>query len=463
MQLNHLLVSRARTPSAEHHSPLRLALRAATASLLAPAFAHAQAPAAPAPGAAQSLATNTSPPLATADWKIDSAVLLYSESGGRVRAVEPVVSARRTDGNDVTWGLKLTLDSLTGASPNGAAPQPTAQTFTSPSGRSSYTTGANTTPLDPSFKDTRVALAGSMERPFGADQRLSLGLNFSSEYDFRSLGASAALARDFNQKNTTLSLGLALEADRIQAVGGTPVGLRPAYGALAERKPDENRTVIDVLAGVTQVMNRQWLMQLNLGLGRSNGNHTDPYKVLSVVDGASGLVVGDRYASEQRPDARTRLSVFWQNKLHLERDIVDLAYRYYQDNWGVRAHTLDARYRFELAGGLHIEPRARWYRQGAADFYRGWLLEGAQWDSTAHRAIGLGAASADSRLADFTATTLGVKVGRPVGKLSEWSLRLESYRQAANQPAGAPGALQGQEVTPGLKAMAVVFGFNTAF
>lgn len=459
MQLNPRAAASPPAPPLPTPSPLRTALRAATATLLAPALAHAQAPAALPPVAS---AANAAPPPA-ADWKVDSAILLYAEGGGRVRAVEPVVSARRTDGNDVTWGLKLTLDSLTGASPNGAAPQPTAQTFTSPSGRSTYTTAANTTPLDPSFKDTRAALAGSLERPLGADQRISLGLNVSNEYDFTSLGASAALARDFNNKNTTLTLGVALEADRIRAVGGTPVGLRPAYGALAERKADESRSVVDLLAGVTQVMNRQWLMQLNLGLGRSSGNHTDPYKVLSVVDGASGLLAGDRYASEQRPDSRTRLSLFWQNKVHLTRDIVDVAYRYYRDDWGIRAHTLDARYRFELAGGLHIEPRARWYRQSAADFYRGWLVDGAQWDSAAHRALGVGAASADSRLAEFTATTLGVKIGKPVGRVSEWSLRLEGYRQRATQPAGAPGALQGQQVTPGLNAIAVMFGFSSTF
>ena len=60
----------------------------------------------------------------------------------------------------------------------------------------------------------------------GTTQRLSLGVNLSSEYDFQSLGANAALARDFDDRNTTLSLGLAIEGDRIKPVGGTPVGLR---------------------------------------------------------------------------------------------------------------------------------------------------------------------------------------------------------------------------------------------
>lgn len=443
---------------------LRAALAAATAALLAPSMALAQVtpPPATAPSSAARSSTGAATNSKSVEWKVDSAVLLYAEGGGRVRALEPVVSARRTDGNEVTYGVKLTLDSLTGASPNGAAPQPAPQTFTSPSGESDYAVAAGNTPLDPSFKDTRVALALSMERPLTAAQRLSLGVNFSKEYDFTSFGANAGWARDFNDKNTTLSLGLALEGNRVEPVGGTPVGLRPAFGSLRQRQGDDSRTVVDLLAGVTQVMNRQWLMQLNLGMGRASGYHTDPYKILSVVDGSTGLVTGDGYVSEQRPDSRARMSLFWQNKVHLSRDVLDIGYRYYRDDWGVRAHTLDTRYRFELPGGMHVEPRWRHHRQSAADFWRGWLVEGAQWNSTTHQAS-LGAASADPRLAAFTGNTLGVKIGAPVGRDSEWSLRLETYRQTQKRPDGAPGALQSLDLAPGLKATAVMFGFNTRF
>ncbi|MBL8289682.1 MAG: DUF3570 domain-containing protein [Rubrivivax sp.] len=464
-------------------SPLRAALGAATSTLLATAaLAQGTVPATAAPSPSPPAASSPSPPSppsapsspsspSPAEWKVDSAILFYSESGGRVRAIEPVVSARRTDGNETTLGLKLTLDSLTGASPNGAVPQPAPQTFTSPSGESHYTVAAGAPPLDTSFHDRRAALAATMERTLGAAHKLSLAANVSAEYDFRSIGLSAALARDFNDRNTTLSVGLALEGDRIKPVGGTPVGLRPAFGALAARQSDRTRNVLDVLVGVTRVVDRQWLMQFNLGLGRGSGYHTDPYKMLSVVDGATGLVAGDRYVAEQRPDARTRTSLYWQNKVHLARDVVDVSYRYYRDNWGVRAHTLDARYRFELGalgggdgvgGGVYIEPRWRTYRQSAADFWRGWLVEGGEWSSATHSAA-LAAASADPRLAALKADTLGVKAGGPVGRAGEWSVRIESYRQRPDRPADAPGALQSLDLAPTVKATAVLLGYSVAF
>ena len=54
--------------------------------------------------------------------------------------------------------------------------QPTAQTFTNPSGKGGgYTTEAGKAPLDPRFHDQRVALAGSYDMPLGDGRRLALG------------------------------------------------------------------------------------------------------------------------------------------------------------------------------------------------------------------------------------------------------------------------------------------------
>jgi len=426
------------TPRTE--PPLKAALAAASAALLAPPVLAQQA-------------------AATPTWQADGAVLVYQEGDGRVRAVEPVVSLRRSDGNDSSMGLKLTLDSLTGASPNGAVAQPGVQTFTSPSGRSTYTTAAGRQPLDPSFKDTRVALAGTLERPFGEQQRVSWSANVSSEYDFASLSLSGAWARDFWQKNTTLSLGLSWELDRIKPVGGTPQGLQPISASRVGGT--ESRNVGDLLIGLTQVMNRRWLMQLNLGVGRGSGYHSDAYKLLSVVDGTSGLLIGDQYIAERRPDSRTRVSLFWRNLLHFNEDVLDASYRFYRDNWGVTAHTAELRWRTELAGGWYLEPRWRLHKQSAADFWRGWLVEGRDWNSTAHNTP-LANASADPRLAAFTAQTAGLKLGLPL-RQGEFSVRVEAYRQKQDQPAGAPGVLQTLQLAPALKATTLLVGWSRPF
>jgi hypothetical protein len=414
---------------------IRLALAAASGALLATVPAHAQTS-----GGANGL-------------RVDSALLVYSEAGGRVQAVEPMIAVKYADGNDRSYGLKLTLDSLTGASPNGAAPQPTAQTFTSPSGESRYRAGPNEIPLDKSFKDARFALALSHERPFGTDQRLSLGGNVSAEHDFRSVSANVGLARDYNQKNTTVSVGASFEFDSINPVGGVPQGMQPA-GSGGSAASSKTRSVTDLLLGVTQVMNRRWITQLNLSAGRGSGYQSDPYKVVSVVDGTTGLLAGSQYLAENRPDNRTRRSLYWQNKVHLTEDVIDVAYRWYGDSWGVTAHTFDARYRWELGNRFYLEPHARYYRQSAADFWHGWLVNGADTNGS------LAYASADPRLAKFSATTVGLKLGIPTSHNGEFSVRLEHYQQKLAQPANAPGYLATVRLMDDLKATTLMVGYS---
>jgi len=130
---------------------------------------------------------------------------------------------RKDLGDDSFLNLRLVIDTLTGSSASGAIPTSSAQTFTSPSGNSTYTTSANTVPLDPSFLDTRVAFSADWEQPINKNWRAIYGLNLSTEYDYKSMGLSTTFNRDFNQKNSTLTLGLAYNADIVEPVGGAPI------------------------------------------------------------------------------------------------------------------------------------------------------------------------------------------------------------------------------------------------
>jgi len=427
---------------------VRLALAAASSSLLAGA-AHAEE---------------------KTPWLVDSALAVYSESDSRVTAVEPIVSLRKDMGGERTLGLKLTLDSLTGASPNGAIAANEVQTFTGPSGNGSYDAGKGKTPLDTEFKDTRTAIAISWEQPWGERNRASFGGNISKEYDFTSAALSTAIARDFNNKNTTLSLGINLETDTIDAVGGVPDPLTSLkIGQNPEHKSGgtENKTVNDFLLGVTQVMNRHWLTQLNLSVGSSSGYHSDPYKILSVLNTDGSLATNPEdanskwYLYDSRPDSRSRQSLYWGNKIHLTEDVIDISYRYYTDDWGIKSHTLDFRYRYEFGGNMYLEPHVRWYSQTAADFYHLYLNKDVD-TSSAESVIAY--ASSDTRLGEFTGTTFGLKYGIELGRNNEFNIRVEQYTQTYKASAPATmTALKGLDLAPDLTAMTVLVGYSFEF
>jgi len=393
------------------------------------------------------------PATAEDEWDVDSAILYYGESDGRIQAVEPVISARKDLGDDEILSLKLVVDTLTGASATGAVPSTLVQTFLSPSGKAVYTVDANDTPLDPSFKDTRAAFSMNWDKPLDRTHRRNLGFNLSREYDFTSLGANALWQIDSNQKNTTWSYGVNLEIDAIDPVGGAP---EPLTDMLAQDKNSgtESRNVVDLLFGVTQIIDRSSLFQVNLSLSQANGYMTDPYKLVSVVDSSSGEPL--RQLFENRPDSRLRSAVFAKyKKMMPNQDILTASYRYMTDDWGVDSNTFDLSYRFRLGDRYYLQPNLRYYQQSAADFYRYFLVDGEPLPAEV---------SADYRLGEMDATTVGIKFGYDIDGRHNWSLRLEQYVQSGeSSPPEAFGQLAQQDLYPDVTATIVQFNYSFRF
>jgi len=353
------------------------------------------------------------------EWEVDSAILYYSEPD-RVTVVEPVVSVRKKISDDEYIGLRVVVDSLTGSSANGAIATDSAQTFTTPSGSGNYTSTAGQTPLDPSFHDTRIALNGSWETALNKTIKGIFSVNASSEYDYDSYGVAANISWDFNNRNTTLLTGLAYNSDTVKPVGGAPTGLNAMSASKTTQGSNLSKTVTDIFFGVTQVVNRNTLMQLNFSYGQDDGYLTDPYKILSVLDNNGNLRGTDPYLYEKRPTTRTRNAIFWQTVHQFSEDVVHFSYRYYWDDWGLNSNTIDARYRYELGGGHYLQPHLRYYQQNKADFYH-YNLTDANIPEFA---------SADYRLGDMTTTTFGLKYGLEIDDSQEFSARIESMNQA---------------------------------
>lgn len=426
------------------YRPIGTPLAAATCALLGHAL--------PAEVAAQELLP----------WEIDTSMLIYNESDGRVKDTSLDVRARKEMREDKFLALTLGLDSLTGASPSGAVPASSVQTFTSPSGNSQYTVGAGEPALDTSFHDTRVAISADWTMPIKRLSLLSVGASLSSEFDYEHFGVNASLARDFNNRNTTLSFGVALANDTIDPVGGSPVALAPMLGLgdQSNKRGDQSKDVTDLLVGVTQVLGRHTIVQLNYSLSQSDGYLTDPYKLLSVVDPVTGNpVVGPagsglyRYLFESRPTTRDKQSVYGLLKRDFNGDVLEASYRYMTDDWGVDSHTMELRYRWNFGdSGRFFQPHVRFYQQTAADFYRTVLFDGQPLPIYA---------SADHRLGEFDGLTVGVKYGQAAKLGGEWSARIEYYTQTGDAaPGSSVGALAGYDLYPDLNALIAQFTYK---
>ncbi len=402
--------------------------------------------------ACATLGVAATPSIAT---EVDTAALVYAELD-RVSAIETVVAVKHDFGAGRLFNFKLVLDSLTGASANGAVPRSDVlQIFTRPSGEGSFTVQPGETPLDDTFKDSRKALSIGYTMPFNRVTKMDFGLYGSGEHDYSSLGGNVSLSRDFDKRNRTLTAALSMSSDSVSPEGGRPIpfeSMLPAGLDPLRLDGDGTKTVLDGILSLSQVINRSTVAQVNYSLSLADGYQTDPYKIVSVVDPTSGVPQDQLF--EHRPDTRTKHILFALLKHHLAHDVVDLSYRFMTDDWGITSHTADLKYRHEMSGGRYLQPHVRWYRQSASDHFRPWLLDGEALPEFA---------TADYRLGEMDTWTIGIKHGRPIGASRSISVRLEYYLQSPSAPDSAPGQLADVELFPKVKAVFAQVGFTTEF
>ncbi len=402
-------------------------------------------------------------------WDFNTSLLHYGENDDRVQDLSLKALIRRTFVDDRFLSVGLTLDSLTGASPNGALPQSVPQTFTRPSGRKTYSTAAGQLPLDDTFHDSRVAVTANWQQPLGRLYQFNVGASASKEFDYLHLGLNARISRDFNQRNTTLSAGFAVAQDELDPIGGTPTGLTLMLDAVDDdddagrrKGPAETKDIFDIVFGVTQVISRNLLMQVSYSYSDTSGYLTDPYKIISVVNGTTGDAVpvipapdnGPSHLNyfEHRPDSRAKHSLYTQGKYYMDSKVLDVSYRYMTDDWEIDSHTVDLRLRWPFGGDSYLEPHLRFYTQSAADFYRLSLTDGDPLPEYT---------SADHRLGDFDAITAGLKYGWKTSGGNDMNVRLELYTQSGDVPSSQLiGNQVGRDNYPDLQAIIFQFGYQ---
>jgi hypothetical protein len=409
--------------------------------------------------------------------RTDASILLYSETD-RVTTGEAALSLRKPLTANYTLGLRFTYDALTGASPNGATPANKLQTFTGPSGETVTRVQPGQFPLDPTFRDNRFAASADISRLLGRLTTVSLGSHLSFESDYSSVGFNAGFTRDFFQKNTTVGMSGSYSHDIASPSGGVPLGLSvvppPDTTGGGEDDDDERegegdddgrgtgighagKDVVDFVIGATQVLNRATVLRMNYSFDHASGYQNDPYKVISAVQPHAGTEPGEpvEYLYESRPDTRTKHALFGEALRSLGRHTLDLSYRYFWDTWGITSTTAEASFAWRFARGSSIEPHLRWYRQSRADFYHPFLIHGDTAPAYA---------SADSRLADFDAYTIGLKYTLPAYHDSRISLSGEYYFQRGDQsPPEAFGSLRGFDLFPEMNAFMLRVGLVHGF
>jgi hypothetical protein len=392
-----------------------------------------------------------------ATTQIEATGLLYGEQD-RTNVIEPTFRATRLFSNGQSLSGQFALDAMTGASPTGAMPSGQVQTITSASGQTT-TIPAGNFPTSP-FHDLRGAVDLDWQVPAGITTS-TLGGHFSREKDYQSLGVSTQFALDMFRRTTTLTLGAGANYDDVfPVVSDSSGGVAPFEGEGGDggesgqhHGPTHSKRVGSALIGLTQVLSRRWMASVTGSRTLERGYLTEPYKVVSILDD-NGEPIGS--FPENRPDNRARNDVLAGTVYHLSRDVVYASYRYYWDDWAVRSHTYDLKYRHELGNLSFLQPHARYYVQSPADFFRYGVIHGPPPEF----------ATSDGRLGPLHGVTVGATFGfTPGGSFpGEITIRGEYFRQwGENHPAEAIGVQRNLDLSQSVNIGSVLIGYTYEF
>jgi hypothetical protein len=303
-----------------------------------------------------------------------------------------------------------------------------------------------------SFNDTRVAFDGDWHEPIGRLLASTIGLHYSREKDYQSIGVNAKCSWDIMNRLTTLTIGGGANQDGVFPVGGTRAPLTD--GTVIVGTESNSKKVGGGLIGVSRIITRRWMISVTGSRSAEQGYLTDPYKIVSLLDPVTGIPAGQ--LTENRPATRSRSDVLTSTVYHLARDIVYLSHRYYWDDWGVRSNTADLKYRRELQNGAYFQPHIRYYAQSSADFFSFGLVNGQPIPAYT---------SSDYRLGPLKTATIGATYGFHLqGSPGEFSLRAEYMRQYGDgHPADAIGVQRNFDLMPPLNIGSLVAAYTVTF
>jgi hypothetical protein len=198
-------------------------------------------------------------------------------------------------------------------------------------------------------------------------KRTNWGVNYaySTEYDYHSHGGTLNFVKTSKDNNREFSARASAFLDKWDII--LPAELRPATagsGARGDRTPLEQkpRNSYNAAFSVSQVINKSLQVLFIVEPAYQEGLLSTPFHRVYFKDGSLGV--------ERLPGSRLKLPVGLRLSYFLgDRTILRTFYRYYTDNWGMRAHTVNVETSYKITPFLSISPYYRFNTQTAARYF----------------------------------------------------------------------------------------------
>ncbi len=230
------------------------------------------------------------------------------------------------------------------------------------SGGADYYTSASTDNIDnnvssASSKDVRAYTNLTYQRKnLKKNQTFGAKLGFSSEYDYTSFSAGLSYAKELNEGNSELSLNGQVFIDNWDLI--YPTELRGDVSL-----PTSGRQSYNLQFRYAQVINKRLQMLVSLDAIYMKGLLSTPFHRVYFSDQNIPDI-------ERLPSSRLKLPLGIRlNYFPFDNFVVRSYYRFYWDDFGIKAHTMSLETPIKLGNSVTISPFYRYNTQTSSDYF----------------------------------------------------------------------------------------------
>ena len=228
-------------------------------------------------------------------------------------------------------------------------------------------TSASSDKIDPhtissaSHADTRIypSIGYTIENEktgttFGA------GLSASSEFDYQSFGGNISIAKKTANRNGEFAAKVQVYLDNLKYI--LPVELRTGGGRGEDDYPTKGRNSFSGSLSYSQIVNTRLQLMFIADFVYQQGYLGLPFHRVYFADNSLHV--------ENLPGTRLKIPLGFRASYFIgDKVILRTFYRYYHDDWGLTAHTIDVETPVKVSPFLSITPFYRYYTQSAVDYF----------------------------------------------------------------------------------------------
>jgi hypothetical protein len=224
-----------------------------------------------------------------------------------------------------------------------------------------------TTITSPSYEDQRYypSIFWSIN---DTEKGNTFGANFSysQEWDYKSYGGGVNFTKSLNENNTEIGVKANVFFDKWWMI--LPDELRPTdYPSGSSRTknqlPVNPRNSFNLAISLSQIINERLQVSIITEPNFQKGQLATPYQ--RVV-----FNTPDSVRVEKLPNQRWKLPIGLRANYFLnDRVLARAFYRYYIDEWGLQAHTIELETPIKLNPFFSIAPNYRFYHQNGISYF----------------------------------------------------------------------------------------------